>query len=148
MNISWGKTCWYIIMWDDSLSSWWVNCCDCDTWWRLCTKKLNLNKMALSTLKRKIAIVSVLNELNDFEEDEIDVERKSRGPTRGWIRWNFRFCSPRLYFRCGYRSFFSNRIWNFFTHICFSSSRLYVAKEIWKVNCTKMLYSKNTCAAW
>ena len=41
--------------------------------------------MAVSTLKRKIAVVSVLNELNDDSDDEA-VVRRPRGPDRTWIR--------------------------------------------------------------
>ena len=41
--------------------------------------------MAVSTLKRKIAIVSILNELNDDANDAEAGVRWPRGPDRAWI---------------------------------------------------------------
>ena len=41
--------------------------------------------MALSTLKRKIAIVTILKELNEIESDDGEPKSK-RGPDREWIR--------------------------------------------------------------
>ena len=44
-----------------------------------------LKKMVLSTLKRKIAIVTILQELNEIESDD-DKPKPKRGPGREWIR--------------------------------------------------------------
>ena len=42
--------------------------------------------MAVSTLKRKIAIISILNELNHASDDDNDtVDRPPRGRDRAWI---------------------------------------------------------------
>ena len=41
--------------------------------------------MALSTLKRKIAIVTILQELNEIESDD-DKPKSKRVPDREWIR--------------------------------------------------------------